>query len=447
MNSKYENLPPPPTAGRTDRHHPLIIPRPKHRISRKNIDKDALKVLYRLHRSGFLAYMVGGGVRDLLLGWKPKDYDLATDARPSQVRRLFRNSRIIGRRFRLIQVFFAGNKTIEVSTFRRRSEYTTEEPGLVRNENTFGTPAEDAFRRDLTINGLFYDISNFSIIDYVRGVDDLQKRIIRAIGDPDVRFVEDPVRMFRTVRHAARTGFEIEPESYKAVQQHCDKIWNCPVSRVRDEFMRELREGSARPSISLLTKTGLLFSLFPELEPVLGKGGERADQLRDRMFAILEALDQRIKQGARIPDPLLLATFFFPYVLGLEINDRAPRGQGRTSFVQGEHRLAVRSISERIQFPKRHLDTASQILSAQDALRRAAARGNVPKSLRRKSYYPFSLYFFGLEADSRAAAVPAMFLADLAALQPEISPAPKRRRSRRRRTGRRPRPAAPPERS
>jgi len=263
MNNKSDNLPPSPSAGRPDRHSPRIIPRPKHRISRKNIDKDALKVLYRLHRSGFLAYMVGGGVRDLLLGWKPKDYDLATDARPSQVRRLFRNSRIIGRRFRLVQVFFAGNKTIEVSTFRRRSEYTTEEPGLVRNENTFGSPAEDAFRRDLTINGLFYDISNFSIIDYVRGVDDLQNRIIRAIGDPNVRFVEDPVRMFRTVRHAARTGFEIESKSYGAVQRHSDKIWNCPISRVRDEFMRELREGSARPSISLLAKPGLLFSLFP----------------------------------------------------------------------------------------------------------------------------------------------------------------------------------------
>jgi len=438
MNSKHNNPPTAQSVSRADRLPPLIVPRPEHRISRKNIDTDALKVLYRLHRNGFLAYMVGGGVRDLLLGWKPKDYDIATDAHPNQVRRLFRNSRIIGRRFRLVQILFARGKTIEVSTFRRRSEYTTIEPGLVSSENTFGTPAEDAFRRDLTINGLFYDISNFSIIDYVRGIKDLKNRIIRSIGDPEVRFVEDPVRMFRTVRHAARTGFKIEPATDEAVKRHCDKIWNCAVSRVRDEFMRELREGAGGPSISLLMKTGLLFSLFPELEPMLGEGGGRSSQLRGQLLGNMGVLDRRIKQGSEIPDPLLLAAFFSPYVQGLEIIERAPRARGRVSFVQRTHREALRSISQKIRFPRRHLDTASYILSAQDALDRAVSRGNIPKLLRKKSYYPLSVYFLRIEAEARAKAVPSLFREELPTLQP-APPRPKRRRGRRRRAYTKPR--------
>ena len=172
---------------------PKIIPRSEHQVSRKNIDREALKVLYRLRDAGFTAYLVGGGVRDLYLGKTPKDFDISTDARPGQIHKLFRNSRLIGRRFRLVQVFFRGNKIVEVSTFRRRSEFdiknsTAENKGEIEvlpANNTFGTPADDAFRRDLTINGLFYEINTFSIIDYTGGVADLDQGIIRLIGDPD----------------------------------------------------------------------------------------------------------------------------------------------------------------------------------------------------------------------------------------------------------------------
>src|SRR5512135_2548107 len=190
---------------------PLVIPRSEHPISRRNIDPDALRVLYRLKEAGFTAYLVGGSVRDLLLGRRPKDFDLGTSAHPYQVKRLFRNCFIIGRRFRLAHVKF-GQKVIEVATFRRQvppgetesPSAAAPEPGdlLIRHENTFGTPEEDAFRRDFTINALAYDIATLSIIDYVGGLEDLRAKVVRSIGDPDDRFREDPVRMLRAIAFA-----------------------------------------------------------------------------------------------------------------------------------------------------------------------------------------------------------------------------------------------------
>jgi poly(A) polymerase len=188
---------------------PRILSRPQHGLSRKAVQKSALKVLYRLSGSDHLAYLVGGAVRDLLLGHAPKDYDVATDARPQRIRRLFRNSRIIGRRFRLVHVYFRDG-IIEVSTFRRSPDPQAQESDagdlLITDDNVFGSPREDAFRRDFTINALFYDISNFSVIDYVGGIDDLEAGIVRVIGDPGVRFCEDPVRMMRACEYAGRLG-------------------------------------------------------------------------------------------------------------------------------------------------------------------------------------------------------------------------------------------------
>jgi poly(A) polymerase len=209
---------------------PTIVPRADHTISRRDVDPDALKVLYRLHEHHYIAYLVGGSVRDLLLNRRPKDFDIGTSAHPHQVKKLFRNCWIIGRRFRLAHVKF-GTKTIEVATFRRHVEASpvtpeteaadappivataAHEPGatkrraddhLIHRDNTYGTPEEDAFRRDFTVNALFYDIGTFSIIDYVGGLDDLDARVIRCIGDPEVRFLEDPVRMLRAVVLGAR---------------------------------------------------------------------------------------------------------------------------------------------------------------------------------------------------------------------------------------------------
>ncbi|MCA1765841.1 MAG: poly(A) polymerase, partial [Desulfobulbaceae bacterium] len=184
-----------------DLPEPKIISRDEHSISRKDIDREALKVLYRLRDAGYDAYLVGGGVRDLFLGKTPKDFDISTDARPGQLRKLFRNSRVIGKRFRLVQVFFHGGKIIEVSTLRCQSEFDIDGPvEVLAANNTYGTVAEDAFRRDLTINALFYDIKNFTIIDYVNGVADLKSKAVRIVGEPERRIRRDPVRMMRAIR-------------------------------------------------------------------------------------------------------------------------------------------------------------------------------------------------------------------------------------------------------
>src|SRR5918996_386875 len=235
---------------------PTVVPRSSHAISRRDIDPGALKVLYRLHEHHYIAYLVGGSVRDLLLNRRPKDFDIGTSAHPHQVKKLFRNCWIIGRRFRLAHVKF-GTKTIEVGTFRRQIEAASATPEseiaeidagdvvapgerlppedereqenrrrdhLIQRDNTYGTPEEDAFRRDFTVNALFYDIATFSIIDYVGGLHDLRSRLIRCIGDPDVRFLEDPVRMLRAVVLASRLDFEIEPGLLQAIRTHRREI-------------------------------------------------------------------------------------------------------------------------------------------------------------------------------------------------------------------------------
>src|SRR5205807_5590166 len=213
---------------------PRIVPREQHPISRRDIDSDALKVLYRLRQFNHTAYLVGGSVRDLLLGRRPKDFDIGTSAHPYQVKKLFRNCWIIGRRFRLEHVKF-GNKVIEVATFRRQvapgeevvadgvpapDPTTPEGEHLIHHDNTFGTPEEDAFRRDFTINALFYDIATFSVIDYVGGLDDLRAGIVKAIGEPEVRMREDPVRMMRAVALSARLDFTIDPPVIEAIRRH-----------------------------------------------------------------------------------------------------------------------------------------------------------------------------------------------------------------------------------
>jgi len=231
-----------------------ILPRPEHIISRKGIDADALKVLYRLKNHGYVAYMVGGGVRDLLLARRPKDFDIGTSAPPAQVKRLFRNCFIIGRRFRLCHVRF-GNKVVEVSTFRKQSP-AEEGETLIRRDNTFGTPEEDAFRRDFTVNALFYDIATFSVIDYVGGLDDLEHRVIRTIGDPGVRLAEDSVRMLRAVALAARLGFTIERDTVEAIHDLRGEIVKSSPARVLEELYKVLRQGASRKTFEMLNQHG-----------------------------------------------------------------------------------------------------------------------------------------------------------------------------------------------
>ncbi len=252
-------------------HTPKIYPREQHNISRADIDPDALKLMYRLIHAGFKGYMVGGGVRDLLLGKNPKDFDISTDATPSQVKRLFRNCRIIGRRFKLCHIYFHGGKIIELSTFRDlHAPADTEqakllESGQILRDNRYGTEETDAFRRDITINALFYDLSTFSVIDYVGGMEDLRARLIRIIGDPDLRFAEDPVRLIRVIRHAARANFEIDEDCWRALVKGKDLILQTVPVRVFEEVKKDLLCGRFLTILRLFAESGLLEHLLPEL--------------------------------------------------------------------------------------------------------------------------------------------------------------------------------------
>src|SRR5688572_19281380 len=238
------------------------------RIARELIDPDADKVVRRLARHNFQAYLVGGCVRDLLLSRTPKDFDVATSATPKEIKQLFRNCRIIGRRFRLAHIFF-GPKIIETSTFRANpregEESSDSDELLIRRDNVFGSDTEDARRRDFTINGLFYDVEAERVIDHVNGLEDLERRMVRTIGDPDIRFREDPVRMLRAVKFAARLDFEIEPHTLAALIRHRGEVAKCAQPRVLEEVYRLLRGGAARRSMALLIETGLASVMCPHL--------------------------------------------------------------------------------------------------------------------------------------------------------------------------------------
>ncbi|HYA93727.1 MAG TPA: polynucleotide adenylyltransferase PcnB [Thermodesulfobacteriota bacterium] len=387
---------------------PTIIPRNQHPISRKMIDEEALKVLYRLHRHGFLAYLVGGSVRDLLLGKVPKDFDVATNAHPHEINTLFRNSRIIGRRFRLVQVFFRGGKIIELSTFRSRSEFEeteTEKGELVRKES-FGTPAEDALRRDITINGLFYNIANFSIIDYVGGMADLNRRVIRTIGDPDERFKQDPVRMIRVIRHAARTGFLIDDTTYEAIFRHREEIRDCSPSRLRDEFLRELKEGAANPSLRFMLQTSLLFSLFPDLERALGNRSLSAEKTQEFFLSLFDLVDQLIKRGRTLSEAILLALLVTPYLQAITPEHSFLGNREKYRYLAQTIHWAIHQILTPFSFPRGAKETAYQILTAQSNLKRSVETGGILKRLRLKKYFEEAVLLFGMEAQAKGEKVP-----------------------------------------
>ena len=387
---------------------PLIIPRAEHSISRKRIDEEALKVLYRLYRHGFFAYLVGGSLRDLLLGKIPKDFDVATNAHPHEIHSLFKNSRIIGRRFRLVQVFFKGGKMIEVSTFRSHSEFEevqTEEGEIIRTDS-FGTPEEDALRRDITINGLFYNIADFSIIDHVGGIADLKRQIIRTIGDPDERFEQDPVRMIRVIRHAARTGFPIQGQTNQAILRHRDEIQKCSPSRLRDEFLRELKEGVAKSSLHLMLQTSLLLSLFPEFERALGNRSLTREKTREFFLSLFDLADQLIKIGRPISESILLALFLTPFLQAVTPQHPFLGKREKYLYWTQSIRSAIHQILTPFSFPRGSKEMASQILIAQSNLKRSIQKGVIAKKLRMKKYFKEAVLLFGIEAQAKGEKVP-----------------------------------------
>lgn len=297
------------------------IARADHSISRRNIDGDAIKVLYRLYRAGHTAYLVGGGVRDLLLGRRPKDFDIVTSARPAQVKRLFRNCRLIGRRFRLAHLHYPDGKIIELSTFRAHPDLEPrggdDEDLLVMDDNRFGSPRQDAERRDFTINSLFYDIAGFSLIDYVGGLDDIRAQVVRTIGDPMQRFQEDPVRMVRAVKFSARLGFEIEAETWRAMTRLAPLIQRSAPARVSEELGRLLDEGAAARSLELMDECGLLEAIDFHLEAYLrisSRGGLEFDPDGRLIYRLLKRCDMQRGQG-KMSRPLLFCFWVLPMAL------------------------------------------------------------------------------------------------------------------------------------
>jgi hypothetical protein len=459
---------------------PVILDRGRHRISRRDIDPDCLKVLYRLSAHGFTAYLVGGAVRDLMLGRKPADFDVSTNAHPNQLKKLFRNAFLIGRRFRLAHVRFEGGKIIEVSTFRRKpdeeelaaereeeaaraeaaaaaerelpigteggdmradpgsrgpgpeepyqpdSEAAGEsEPGEKRDRPlpgtvlepsdaaeagplsesavpgvpgapddtrapspakrrgrpplkpiAYGTPREDAFRRDLTINALFYDIATYSIIDYVGGLDDLEAGRIRIIGDPDTSYTEDPVRIWRVLRHASRLGFTIEEKTAEAIGRHRHRLDACSGSRLYEELNKDMKSGSARPFFQAARLHGIL----PRFLGEVGEFYQSDDESFDKLTFLLGAIDASINGGGSPPQEVAYGLLLWPWAEPLlaRLHGDKPR----------ELYEAFRGARATATVPKSILLEAVHTLVIVEHMLQALADGKMRWALRERPRYP-----------------------------------------------------------
>lgn len=387
----------------------------KAAIAPERLDADAVRTVGRLREGRFEAYLVGGCVRDLLAGRAPKDFDIATSATPNQIRALFRNCRLIGRRFRLAHIYFHGGKVFEVSTFRKNpvivddsatwnpkealSEIPSvdedalvqlEERGKVEDDppvaevaerdvymvedNTFGTAIEDARRRDFTINGLFYDPRAGEVLDYVRGLEDLERREVRTIGNPEIRMREDPVRILRGVRFAARLGFEIEPHTYAAMESALEDLPRCSPSRLLEETFRLLRGGSASPALQLIHSLGGLEILLP---PVAAYLKSASAEVRKKYWDFMATVDAQVRAQIVYDDSMHLAATLMPLAFSPSAGD-APID------------ALLRKLSVSSRLPKRIAERARLILSAQDTL--AGLRG------RRGGLASFRAYPFFAEA-------------------------------------------------
>ncbi len=375
---------------------PRILARPQHQISRKNIHPDALKVLYRLSNAGFLAHLVGGSVRDLMLGRAPKDFDIATNARPNEVRRLFRNSRIIGRRFRLVHILFRDH-VVEVSTFRREPEPTEQKSApdelLITSDNSFGSPEEDAWRRDFTVNALYYDIADFSVIDWVAGVEDLERKVIRTIGDPWVRFREDPVRMMRACEMAGRLDFVIDAATQTAIHELRGEIDKASPARLSEEIVALLRCGRSGAALQWMLDLGLLESLLPEAHAMV-RASERG--LGD-FGGLLPALDRQIEEGREFSDGALLATLLLPTVLLHRYDAGGAAGSRlRIGQLDGLVEEAASDFLRRFPFSKERSRQATESLVGFLRLCQPPARTGERIRIAGKSFFPEALLLFEL---------------------------------------------------
>jgi poly(A) polymerase len=386
---------------------PIVLPRAEHTLSRRDIDPDALKVMSRLQELGFTAYLVGGSVRDLLLGRRPKDFDIGTSAIPQQVKRGFRNCWIIGRRFRLAHIKF-GTKTIEVATFRRniRADAEPEAPDLdlgapdaivaadggppasverlIQRDNEYGTPEEDAFRRDFTINALFYDSAERSIIDYVGGLQDLEARLIRSIGDPRERFQEDPVRMLRALVLAERLGFGLDDRVVDAIAELGSHIRMSAPARLMEEYFKILRSGAAGAAFQALARAGLIEHISPEME----------EGLSAEFFESLARLDAYRGRYAAIPDTLTTTILVGSLLVPLGLMDGANRRFG----VSEQWYPAL----GRLPVPRKDVERLAQLLALLPKMRDVAAPSRAQHALLHRGIFRDALTWLDIYGDDPA---------------------------------------------
>lgn len=354
-----------------------VIPRDQHCISRKNISHSALKVMSRLRSSGYQAYLVGGAVRDLLLGGHPKDFDIATDATPEAVHELFRNSRIIGRRFRIVHVRF-GREIIEVTTFRGHHDSGEESSapsggnhsrqsasGLLLRDNVYGTLEEDAVRRDLTVNGLYYDAGTFEVFDHVHGLQDLEQRCICIIGDPAVRYREDPVRMLRVVRFAAKLGFDIDQDTAQAIPVCAPLLREIPSARLFDEFLKLFLSGYAAATLEQLLRHDLLQYLFPETSELL----QHDEWALALVRAAMGNTDQRIAQDKPVTPAFILAALLWPVTHDIA-TQLQERGDAPMVAMHSAGQQAMAEATQHVSIPRRFSQPMREIWEFQLRLER-----------------------------------------------------------------------------
>ena len=352
--------------------NPAIVPRAEHAVSRSNISESALKVLYRLKNAGFESYLVGGGVRDLLLGREPKDFDVATDASPEQVKALFRNCRLIGRRFRLAHVRY-GSEIIEVATFRAMqqdesdeeegdNDLTLDDNGRILRDNVYGTLEQDAFRRDFSINALYYDIRDFSIVDYVGGMADLKAGSLRLIGDPETRYREDPVRMLRAARFAAKLGFRIHPTTEQPIAELAPLLRDIPPARLFEEILKLFLYGFGLQAFENLRHYDLFMHLFPQTDVVLSMEEEGFPHVF--IAKALANSDLRVSEGLPVTP-----SFLFAALLWEPVRQRAAALQASGMYPSDAYRQAAYEVvdeqSKHVSLPRRFVTPMIEIYQMQ----------------------------------------------------------------------------------
>jgi poly(A) polymerase len=379
---------------------PPEAPPPSHppEIPVERLDPEALKVIARLRHMQHEANLVGGCVRDLLLGHTPKDFDVATGAHPGEVRAIFRNCRLIGRRFRLAHVYFRGGKVIEVATFRKNPVGLAEDAGadddlLITRDNVFGTAEEDAVRRDFTVNGLFYDIASGEVIDYVGGRADLEAHRIHTIGDPEIRIREDPVRTLRAVRFAARLGFSIAPDTFEAMRRHAAELARCAPARVLEETFKILRCGGSGRAFQLLRACGAMQVILPALGAALESWDEEG---RRAFFAHLTALDRLVRSGEEVSDAVPLASLVMHLGTGAAAEPPADGSHRRTGRPADDLLASLISTS---RLPRRVAERVRLALGAQRHFREPP-RGKRARKMLGHSYFVDALQLLAISVEA-----------------------------------------------